>query len=41
MVDLEGGVCGGLESEGYFKMSDRDKIFDYLKMGLVSFFLVD
>lgn len=34
MVDLEGGACGGPESEGYLKMSDRDKTSDYLKMGL-------
>ncbi|XP_062606193.1 vascular endothelial growth factor receptor 3-like, partial [Saccostrea cucullata] len=34
MVDLEGGACGGPESEGYLKMSDRDKKSDYLKMGL-------
>lgn len=34
MVDLEGGACGGPESEGYLRMSDRDKTADYLKMGL-------
>ncbi|XP_056009649.1 vascular endothelial growth factor receptor 1-like isoform X2 [Ostrea edulis] len=34
MVDLEGGACGGPDTEGYLKMSDRDKTADYLKMGL-------